>query len=410
MTETIVHCIVRSSQSPVRPSQTLICTLQFVYCQLIATLLGFFDAAMNVLNNFIFSRSPWIRILRHSLFWLADLTNYYLVMSVSIPLTWLEAARVLYRMPLVIGYTYFILYGILPQLGSAPAGPWRWLGAIGSVVAFAIVVRFVGYYLIDPALDPGRAVTFNIWDFRRVLGELLQNLVVISLAVAIKLIKNKTELQLRNEALTEEKKASELNFLKAQMHPHFLFNVLNTLYAEVLRDGKGREEEIVVRLSGLLRFLLEECDKPTVPIGNEIRMIRDYLALEQLRHGNRLRVELDIEVADESCKISPLLLLPFVENSCKHALSSIQGNLFISISLRQRDNPDRLLLNVANDYDPASELKIANLGLGIANVRRQLDILYGSAYRLDIIQQDSIYHVTLEIPLTNEESPIMHHR
>ncbi len=99
-------------------------------------------------------------------------------------------------------------------------------------------------------------------------------------------------------ALWNEKRIAELSFLKAQMHPHFLFNTLNTLYSESIKKSDTKSEQIVLRLSNLMRFILEECNKPLIPLTKEIQVISDYIALEKIRHGNRLQVDFQYGVSN----------------------------------------------------------------------------------------------------------------
>src|SRR5258708_31239424 len=106
------------------------------------------------------------------------------------------------------------------------------------------------------------------------------------------------------------------------MHSHFLFNTLNTLYSETMQDS-GKAEQVVLHLSNLLRFILDECNKPLIAVSKEIKVIHDYIELEKLRHGSRLQVSLSVPESDQSLFISPLIFLPFIENSFKHSLNNI---------------------------------------------------------------------------------------
>jgi CheY-like chemotaxis protein len=213
---------------------------------------------MDFFNHFIYSNKRWIRFLRPFLFWATDIVNYLLVISINTEITPIEVYRILLRMPLIMLATYFILYYLIPQFSKNPNRTAFYLWMVGILLFLGIGTRFYNYYILEPFIAPTQEVDFNVWDFRRILNQILQSMVVVSMAIAIKLIKNKTELQQKNAALAAEKKAAELSFLKAQMHPHFLFNILNTLYADAIQDT-GKAEQIVLRLSNLLRFILEEC-------------------------------------------------------------------------------------------------------------------------------------------------------
>jgi len=178
------------------------------------------------------------------------------------------------------------------------------------------------------------------------------------------------------------------------MHPHFLFNTLNTLYSDAIKTD-SRSEQIVLRLSNLMRFILEECSKPLIALLKEIKVIEDYVALEKIRHGSRLEVDFQYEVQNQTILISPLLLLPFVENSFKHTLSSQPG--VIPIKIRVKAERNRVYLMVENDVIKNTHPIAPDHGLGIKNVRKQLELLFGENFKLDI-REGNKYVVNLSIP------------
>jgi two-component system, LytTR family, sensor kinase len=182
--------------------------------------------------------------------------------------------------------------------------------------------------------------------------------------------------------------------LKAQMHPHFLFNTLNTLYSDAIKTN-SKSEQIVLRLSSLMRFMLEECNKPLILLSQEIKVIEDYLELEKLRHGSRLQIDWQNNSGKGEMLISPLLLLPFVENSCKHTLASQRG--LIQIKIQIDANKDFVSLRVENDHTKQRQLNGTLHGVGIKNVKKQLELLYEKNFTLDI-QEDDKYIVNLKIP------------
>ncbi len=152
--------------------------------------------------------------------------------------------------------------------------------------------------------------------------------------------------QINNQELQKQKLESELKFLKSQIHPHFLFNTLNNLYALTL-DKSEEAPEVVVKLSGLLSYMLYECNAPRVPLEKEINLLQDYLAMEKIRYRNELKVDFDVQGKVNGKLIAPLLLIPFVENGFKHGLSKQINNPWIYIALRI--NNDSLHFNVKNN-------------------------------------------------------------
>jgi len=216
---------------------------------------------MKFIDAFIYSDNKGIRISRHVLFWTTDFLSYLVVISANIQISAAIILGLLTRFPLVIGITYFILYYLIPKY-SIHRNRWGlalWILAI--LVFIGVGLRYYRLYIITPILEPESVIPSDVFAFSRILGEIFSWMAVMCMAIAIKLIKTKNKLQQQNEELLTEKRNAELSFLKAQMHPHFLFNTLNTLYSEAIKTG-SRSEQIVLRLSNLMRFILEECNKP----------------------------------------------------------------------------------------------------------------------------------------------------
>jgi len=349
---------------------------------------------MKFIDTFIYSDRIGIRIFRHFLFWTTDFVSYLVVISANTHVSLSTVLGLLTRYPLMVGITYFIMYYLIPRY-STKKKPWEL--ALWVLVIFVFIgvgLRYYRYYLITPILEPNSVIPPNVFAFSRILGEIFSWMAVMFMAIAIKLIKTKNKLEQKNEELVAEKRIAELSFLKAQMHPHFLFNTLNTLYSDAIKTD-SKSEQIVLRLSNLMRFILEECNKPLISLEKEIKVIEDYIALEKIRHGSRLEVDFICEVRDRAILVSPLLLLPFVENSLKHTLSGKLG--VISIKIKVYTERNRVHLMVANDIIQSSRLAAPDHGLGIKNIKKQLELLFGKNFKLDITE-GSKYIVNLNIP------------
>jgi LytS/YehU family sensor histidine kinase len=294
----------------------------------------------------------------------------------------------------MIGITYFIMYYLIPTYSTNKKlwGLALWILVI--LVTIGVGFRYYRFYIITPILEPDSVIPTNVFAFSKILSEIFSWMAVMFMAIAIKLIKTKNKLQQQNEELAAEKRIAELSFLKAQMHPHFLFNTLNTLYSEAIKTD-SKSEQIVLRLSNLMRFILEECNKPLISLEKEIKVIEDYIALEKIRHGPRLEVDFTCDVHDRAVLISPLLLLPFVENSLKHTLLGKLGVILIKIKVCVEKN--RVHLMVANDITQSSRHATPNHALGIKNIKKQLELLFGKNFKLDITE-GSKYIVNLNIP------------
>jgi LytS/YehU family sensor histidine kinase len=214
------------------------------------------------------------------------------------------------------------------------------------------------------------------------------------LAVAIKLFKE--WFRQREHALKaeNEKVKIELESLRSQVHPHFLFNTLNNLYSLTLSSSPSASL-VVVHLSDLLRYMLYECSEPEVPVEKELQMLKKYIELEKLRYGDRLDVAFTISGNTRNLVISPLLLLPFVENSFKHGVSEQLDQCWINIHVHVDDN--RFNFQVSNSRVQRNEN--ASGGLGMENVQRRLQLLYPDTNSLMISEENEIYAVKLGLAL-----------
>lgn len=199
--------------------------------------------------------------------------------------------------------------------------------------------------------------------------------------------------ELRNETLQ-----SELKFLKSQINPHFLFNTLNSLYALTLKKS-DLAPEIVLRLSEMMRYMLYECNEKQVPLEKEVNYLMNYLELEKLRHGTKLDVDLKVAGSIKFQKIAPLMFIPFVENSFKHGVSHHITKGFVNINISADDQLlDLTIENSKTPTMPSTSLKKSG-GIGLANIKRRLELLYPEQYQLNISEQPNTYSVNLKINL-----------
>ncbi|GAB4093528.1 hypothetical protein GCM10028786_24550 [Flaviaesturariibacter terrae] len=202
--------------------------------------------------------------------------------------------------------------------------------------------------------------------------------------------------RLRQDAqrLRIEKQEAELNYLKAQTNPHFLFNTLNNIYA-LASEKSDAAPEAVLRLSGILRFMLYDAGGDRVAISEELRIIDDYLELERLRYDERLRITFRTDVEDERQSLPPLLLLPLVENAFKHGVSETRGSSFVDIDLRVKNRV--LQFTVRNSAEPDAGAAVEE-HIGLSNLRRQLELLY-TDYELKLLPGQTDFTARLRINL-----------
>lgn len=199
------------------------------------------------------------------------------------------------------------------------------------------------------------------------------------------------------QQLQIEKQEAELNYLKAQTNPHFLFNTLNNIYA-LAKEKSDRAPESVMHLSKILRFMLYETSGAYITIEQEIKIMEDYIALEKLRYDETLRVNFKYQVENMKQLTPPLLLLPLVENAFKHGASETRSHPFVDIHLAM--NKQQLQFAVKNSTDGKAEEKNMKPNIGLANLRRQLELLYKD-FSLTISHDNSVFTAMLKIRLTS---------
>jgi len=210
-------------------------------------------------------------------------------------------------------------------------------------------------------------------------------------------IYNYIKLSQAEQQLRIEKQAAELNYLRSQTNPHFLFNTLNNIYS-LARDKSDRAAESILRLSKILRFMLYETGGNFIAIEQELQIILDYVDLEKLRYDESLRVNFNNDIEDMKQAIPPLLLIPLVENAFKHGVSETRNQPFVDIHLSV--NKRILTFIVKNSTESSGEQQEVKENIGLSNLRRQLELLY-TDYTLSVKPGASEFITTLKINLAS---------
>jgi sensor histidine kinase YesM len=192
-----------------------------------------------------------------------------------------------------------------------------------------------------------------------------------------------------------EKQTAELNYLKSQTNPHFLFNTLNNIYS-LARDKSDLAPESILRLSKIMRFMLYETGGQYIAVEQELKIMNDYIALEKLRYDESLHINFNYDIEDMKQALPPLLLIPLVENAFKHGVSETRNHPFVDIhlSIKQR----QLAFVVKNSTEEFPDNQGVKENIGLSNLRRQLQLLY-TDYNLFVQQEESSFTVSLKINL-----------
>lgn len=222
-------------------------------------------------------------------------------------------------------------------------------------------------------------------------------LLFVGLKLAWDARQQQTEVERLKAAVTE----SELQFLKSQINPHFLFNNLNNLYAHSLNNSP-KTSDIILQLSSLMRYMLHDCKEKFVALEKEFNYLHDFIDLQRLQIENKAQIAVKIQGVTADKYIAPLILVTFVENSFKHSMSSQTKAIKIKIELTVEDH--LLRLYCANTFSTNSNLEQLSHGIGLENVRSRLDLLYPNAHLLNIACENGLYEVILKMDLSNVKS------
>jgi len=214
------------------------------------------------------------------------------------------------------------------------------------------------------------------------------------LAASIKFVRVQLTAKEREKSLVKEKLGAELKFLRNQTNPHFLLNTLNNIYG-LARKKSDDTAEVVMKLSELLRFILYESSNNLITLADEIKVIEDYLELEMIRYNQRLSVGFNKSLDGSCYRITPLLLLPFVENAFKHGISETRFETFIHMRLKV--DKGKLQFEIENSKERVEATKEKSK-IGLCNVQRQLELTYKD-FKLDVRDEENIFKVRLAIDL-----------
>jgi len=358
------------------------------------------------LHDFIFSENPGKRLQRHLFFWAAwwlyfSLCDYLYQQRIPRPVFINSGSNPVAKMLLlVVLYAiacYTILYFLMPMIVKK-----RWLPAVLFLLplaGFLYAATYTLFWNVFPVIDSilGASAVKNtgtrFWP--AIYLGLITPLKVIAAAVAIKYVKNWWLKQKESERLEREKINAELQLLKAQVHPDFLFKTLNNIYTHAL-SSSPRTPGMLLKLSDLLSYMLYECDRPVVPLEKEIGMMKEYMQLEKIRHDDKPEMEVNIKGVMNGKYIAPFLLLPFIENSFKHS-SQMTEQAWINMDIRiEGDQFSMKLTNgIAENFSDHSGSN------GLVNIQKRLTLLYAGKHELKMTAEQEMLIVLLNIKLDN---------
>lgn len=309
-------------------------------------------------------------------------------------------------------FTYFILYVTLNKILRDGFKKKEALYSVFALLITLLLYRVLAVFFIDPIIygwdSPASSFHKRTSSFFYPLAfpvALMDIGFVSGAAIALKQIRQQLKRAKVEQLLIREKLEAELKFLRNQTNPHFLFNTLNNIYS-LARKKSDHTADAVMKLSKLLRFMLYDTAKPLITIGDEIRMLENYIDLEKIRYNGKLTLSFLKDISDEKECISPLLLLPFVENAFKHGVSESRFASAIDIKTKVQDSILKFSVKNTKEIN-GRECKGAAIGLN--NVKRQLELLY-KEYDLQMLNEASVFIVILTINLKSYAKNNLSHR
>lgn len=337
------------------------------------------------------------RIFWHVLFWICFVAAHTLFYGSTEGSYREELAFALRYLPFKMLVTYFTLYFILPRYLLQKKYLRAFLFFVLAVTCGTLLQQTVDYTILAPVFNPNWEREY-LFYFSKMFKVFLGMYPVVTIAAFIKLAKLWYEKDRQTQELKQQKLEAELNFLKAQIHPHFLFNTLNNLYALTLKKSDNAPE-VVMKLSELLHFMLYEGNTPAISLEKELNLIDSYIELEKIRYNERLDIQFEKLGEFKSKEIPPMLLMPFVENAFKHGASDEAGDVKIQIDLKVKKYTLNFIVKNSKTENSKSGDQDYKKGVGLKNVKRRLELLYNGYYTLDTKESETQYRVSLSLEL-----------
>lgn len=332
--------------------------------------------------------------LHHAIFWAVYVLSEYLANYPHLkgPEHFRQIWTVLLSLPLLVVPTYLIVLIAVPRFLKKD-----------KILVFSLILIGCALFVFYGRIIWLELINYLIYEFSgsmpasKVVKNVVRDYAIIALATAIYIITDWRLKEKENKALIEAKAKSDLELLKRQLHPHFLFNTLNNIYSLSLKNSEQTGESIL-KLSKLLEYLVYQSGEKYVLLEEELELVRNYIDLEKLRYGDELNLILEVAGIDNKLKTAPLILLPFVENCFKHGGKNEKGVFWIKIRVKVFAGLLTVFIENSKSIKKKTKSDSAS-GVGLSNIDGRLELLYDGKYRLDIEDSIDFYSIKLEINL-----------
>jgi sensor histidine kinase YesM len=287
----------------------------------------------------------------------------------------------------IVPFFYLITLFFVPVVFKR-WGVFVFLGLLFLGIAFFFGIQSLYHIYFMP-----NDVHKEFFDFRG----LFPLIMISGIASTYGLLLEFIDFESKREEQVNEQMKSELSFLRSQISPHFIFNILNSIVYLIRTKADKQAEDVTIRLSSLMRYMLYDSDQSMVPLERELEYLRNYIDLQHMRFDGDVDIDFQIDGTVRSCTIEPMLLIPFVENAFKHGVSLVQNpkiKVYFSIDY------GHLKFKVENKIGQIPDLsKEVSSGIGMKNVLRRLELLYPEKHQINVTNTGEIFQVDLEIRL-----------
>ena len=332
------------------------------------------------------------RISMHIIFWFCAWFFFFFYYKRYSEINSYTFGASLINLIVAITTVYTFNYHLIPNILLKSKKRKFFAFAFVTIVMFFYIQLLLTLLLVVKQLSDGHHLFPEMLDIVMLFFNLF---FVVFIAIAIKFYKRWNEKDFQEQKVQKEKVEAELQMLKTQINPHFLFNTLNSIYVLAMKQSE-QTANTVMKLSDILDYILYRIDTPKIAISNEIKIIENYIELEKIRFSNRIDINFTTDLKSQGIQIPPMLIIPFIENAFKHGVAKSIEKSWIKISLKETDGALNIL--VANSKTQ-SKVEDKTGGIGLMNVKKRLSLLYKEKYELNIFEEQMQYTVSLSIPI-----------
>lgn len=343
-------------------------------------------------KDFIFS--PSYRLQRHVVFWIVYVLIWAAFWTLNFSTFGMNLLTMLLWVPIKILYCYPFMYFVIPRvLFKEKYLPFAMVILAWGVAGWLLNFLAMAYWIIPMMHTLGRTMDIPAWNPTTYLCLTTGAAGTVVIKVCIYWVENQQKWLLAEQ----ERITAQLQLLKAQLHPHFLFNTLNNIYSFAL-ERSSKTPQMVLKLSSLLSYMLYDCKADEVLLEKEVDVMKNYIDLEKERYGDKLDISVNIRGDIQDKYITPLLILPFLENAFKHGTSEQLEKPWMSVDIAVKDHMLQCkVVNSKNEWVPFSEN-----GVGIQNLKQRLQLLYPEKYDLKLADEGDFFVVSLLLDLTSQ--------